>query len=78
MELEWQSYWRTRLPFCLPSQAPERIFIHVTLFSITWCFVTGFAIVFGATLYSARAYLHHWTLTLTTCSLSPEGRYDPL
>ncbi len=41
-------------------------------------FVTGFAIVFGATLYSARAYLHHWTLTSTTCNRSPEGRYDPI
>ena len=26
-------------------------------------FVTGFAILFGAMLYSARVYLHHWTLT---------------
>ena len=34
--------------------------------------------MFGATLYSARAYLHHWTLTSTTCNRSPEGRYDPI
>ena len=41
----------------------------------TWCFVKGFTIVFGTTLYSARVYLHHWTLTLTTRNRSPEGRY---
>ena len=35
----------------------------------------GLAIVFGVTLYSTRAYLHHWTLTLTTCDRSPEGRH---
>ena len=40
--------------------------------------VTGFAIVFGTTLYSARAYLYHWTLTSTTCNCSPEGRHDPI
>ena len=38
-------------------------------------FFTGFAIVFGATLYNAWAHLHHWTLTSTTCNCSPEGRY---
>ena len=27
---------------------------------------------FGATLNSARAYLHHWALTSTTCNRSPE------
>ena len=41
-------------------------------------FVMGFAIVFGATLNSARAYLHHWTLTSSTCNHSPKGRYDPI
>ena len=34
--------------------------------------------LFGARLYSARAYLHHWTLTLTTCNRSPERRYDAM
>ena len=33
---------------------------------------------FGASLYSARAYLHHWTLSSTTCNGSPEGRHDPI
>ena len=37
-EFEWQPYWRTRRPFCLLSQAPERISIHVTLLSTMWCF----------------------------------------
>ena len=57
-EIEWQPYWRTSQPFCLLSQAPERISIHVTLLSTTWCFVTGFAVVFGTTLYSAHADLN--------------------
>ena len=43
---------------------------RLSVYSFMWCysqprgvFVTGFAIVFGATLYSAPAYLQHWTLT---------------
>ena len=44
---------------CLPSQMPERIFIHVTLLSTTWCFVQGFAIVFDMTLL-AHVYILDW------------------
>ena len=54
---------------------------HPSVYLFTWCcsrpcgiFVTDFVIVFGVTLYSAHAYLHHWTLTSTTCNRSPEGR----
>ena len=77
-EFKWQLYWRTCQPFCLLSQAPKRISIHVALLSAMWCFVTGFAIVFGAMLYSTHVYLHYWTLTSTTCNRLPEGRYDPI
>ena len=76
-EFEWQLYWCTCWPFCLPSQPPEHIIIHVMLFSTTF-FYMGFVIVFGATLYSACAHLHHWTLTSTTCNCSPEGRNGPI
>ena len=47
-EFERQPYWCTCWPFCLASQAPDHISIHVTLLSTTWCF----AIVFGVMLYS--------------------------
>ena len=52
----------------------------VTLHCSQQCavFVPDFAIVFGATLHSARAYLHHWRLTSTTCNHSPERRYNPM
>ena len=77
-EFEWQPYWCTGWPFCLLSQVPS-------IYPFTWrcsrprcVFVTGFAIVFGLTLYSAHVYLHHWTLASTTCNRSPEGRYDPI
>ena len=75
-EFEWQPCWSTIL---LDLTGAQRIFIHLTLLSTTWCFVyiTGFAIVFGATLYTACTYLH-WTFTSTTCNHSPEGRYDPI
>ena len=35
-EFEWQLYWCTCWPFCLPSQPPEHISIHVMLFSTTF------------------------------------------
>ena len=73
-EFQWQPYWCICRPFCFPLQATKRISIHMALFSTTWCFCTGFAIVFSATLYSAHAYLHHWTFTSTTCNRSPKGR----
>ena len=41
-EFEWQPYWLTCRPFCLPLQAPKRISTHVTAFSTTWCFCSGF------------------------------------
>ena len=37
--------------------------------------VAHFTIVFGASLYSARAYLHHWMLTSIMWYHSPKGRY---
>ena len=40
-ELEWQPYWCTSWPFCLLSQAPVRISIHVMLLSTTWSFCYG-------------------------------------
>ena len=58
-----------------PSPLHSRDVIYSRLHGV---FVTGFAIVFGTTLYSARACLHHWTLNSTTCTRSPEGRYDPI
>ena len=43
-EFEWQPYWHTSQPFWLLSQAPERISIHVTLLSTTWCFVRALSL----------------------------------
>ena len=40
-EFKWQLYSRTCQPFCLPSQAPKHISIHVTLLSTTWCLCYG-------------------------------------
>ena len=67
-----------RLAILLALQAPEP-------YPFTWrssqprgVSATGFAIVFCTMLYSARVYLHHWTLTLTMCNCSSEGRYGPI
>ena len=53
--------------------AGARAYIHPFIWRCSrpcGVFVTGFAIVFGVTLYSAHAHLHHWMSTFCTLVLS--------
>ena len=71
----------THLSAILLALAGARAYFHscdVIYSRLRGVFVMGFAVVFGATLYSACAYLHNWTLTSTMFTRSPEGRYDPI
>ena len=67
------------LSVILLALAGVRAYIHsrdVTLDHVV--FLLRALPLFGVRLYSARAYLHHWTFTLTTCNRLPEGRYDAM
>ena len=64
--LKWQPYWRTGRPFCLLSQAPDRVSIHVTLLSST----RG-VFIRALPLCLARRYIAHVRIFITSaiCAL---------
>jgi len=63
--LDWTETFGIYSKLILASVVPSIVPICKNLAmqkSFTWYFVTDCTIEFGTTLYSARAYLHHWTL----------------